>query len=87
MQELTLNQWMMVGLMVISYLFILFKTGEWITSALFRKWDKRRTLSRRQKAVNEMYDAFELDQLERGNTVRLATKGNLTIMMFREEES
>ncbi|HBZ3366651.1 TPA: DUF4752 family protein, partial [Klebsiella pneumoniae] len=40
---------------------------------------------RRQKAVNEFYDAFELNSLEPGSTVRLATKGDLTIMMFRSE--
>ncbi|MGP7382428.1 DUF4752 family protein, partial [Klebsiella pneumoniae] len=48
-------------------------------------WDKRRKESRRQKAVNEFYDAFELNSLEPGSTVRLATKGDLTIMMFRSE--
>ncbi|MCR6039910.1 DUF4752 family protein, partial [Salmonella enterica subsp. enterica] len=35
--------------------------------------------------VNEFYDAFDLSSIEPGTTVRLATKGDLTIMMFRQE--
>lgn len=42
---------------------------------------------RRQKAVNEFYDAFDLSSIEPGTTVRLATKGDLTIMMYRTEGS
>ncbi|WP_325080259.1 DUF4752 family protein [Klebsiella aerogenes] len=61
------------------------KTGEWIVKHALKQWDKRRKQSRRQKAVNEFYDAFELNNLEPGSTVRLATKDDLTIMMFRSE--
>lgn len=62
-----------------------FKTGQWITKNALRQWDKRRKESRRQKAVNEFYATFELNSLKPGSTVRLATKGDLTIMMFRSE--
>ncbi|MCX9004566.1 DUF4752 family protein [Citrobacter portucalensis] len=73
------------GLALMGWLFIMFKTGQWFISVFLKQWDKRRKLSRRQKAVNEFYDAFDLSSIEPGTTVRLATKGNLTIMMFRQE--
>lgn len=85
MTDLSFNQWMMVGIMAISYLFITVKTGQWLVSLIFKGWDKRRNQDRRQRAVNEFYDAFQLDQLKDGSTMRVAIKGNLTIMMYRTE--
>ncbi|WP_227474544.1 DUF4752 family protein [Escherichia coli] len=75
------------GLALMGWLFIMVKTGQWFISVALKQWDKRRNLSRRQKAVNEFYDAFDLSSIEPGTTVRLATKGDLTIMMFRKEAS
>ncbi|ECK2994834.1 DUF4752 family protein [Salmonella enterica] len=74
-----------VGLALMGWLFIMFKTGQWFVLVFLKQWDKRRKQSRRQKAVNEFYDAFDLSSIEPGTTVRLATKGDLTIMMFRQE--
>lgn len=74
------------GLAIIGWLYIMFKTGEWIMSHACRQWGKRRKESRRQKAINELYSAFELDSIEPNTTVRLATKGGLTIMMYRSED-
>ncbi|RRE59994.1 DUF4752 family protein [Klebsiella pneumoniae] len=72
------------GLAILGWAYIMVKTGQWITKNALRQWDKRRKESRRQKAVNEFYDAFELNSrnwLDRSP----ATKGDLTIMMFRSE--
>ncbi|EBP0973561.1 DUF4752 family protein [Salmonella enterica] len=73
------------GLALMGWLFIMFKTGQWFVSVFLKQWDKRRKQSRRQKAINEFYDAFDLSSIEPGTTVRLVTKGDLTIMMFRQE--
>ncbi|HED5888006.1 TPA: DUF4752 family protein [Salmonella enterica] len=73
------------GLALMGWLFIMFKTGQWFVSVFLKQWDKRRKQSRRQKAINEFYDAFDLSSIEPGTTVRLATTGDLTIMMFRQE--
>lgn len=73
------------GLALLGWLYIMFKTGQWILSNLLTQWDKRRKQSRQQKAVNEFYDAFDLSSMDPGTTVRLATKGDLTILMFRKE--
>lgn len=85
MKEITANIFsgMMVGLMVISYLYIASQAFKWLVTAFLKQWDKRRKDSRRQKAVNELYDAFELDKLKDGSTMRVATKGDLNIFMYR----
>ncbi|GAB5071132.1 DUF4752 family protein [Citrobacter sedlakii] len=75
------------GLALLGWLFIMFKTGQWFISIALKQWDKRRKQSRREKAINEFYDAFDLSSIEPGTTVRLATKGDLTIMMFRQESA
>ncbi|MGQ9191439.1 DUF4752 family protein [Klebsiella pneumoniae] len=75
------------GLAILGWAYIMFKTGQWITKNALRQWDKRRKQSRRQKAVNEFYEVFELNKLESGSTMRIVTKGDLTIMMFRSEEA
>lgn len=73
------------GLALLGWLYIMCKAGQWITRNVLTQWDKRRKQSRRQKAVNEFYEAFELGAMSPGDTVKIATKGDLTIMMFRKE--
>ncbi|MFU0912850.1 DUF4752 family protein [Kluyvera intermedia] len=73
------------GLAMMGWIYIMFKTGEWFISVALKQWDKRRKNSRRQKAVNEFYDVFELASLNPGDTMKITTKGDLTIMMFRKE--
>ncbi|EBQ8762760.1 DUF4752 family protein [Salmonella enterica] len=73
------------GIALAGWLYIMFKTGEWIISHAFRQWDKRRKETRQQKAINELYGAFELGAMNPGDTVKITTKGDLTIMMFRKE--
>lgn len=73
------------GLAILGWAYIMVKTGQWITKNALRQWDKRRKESRRQKAVNELYEVFELNKLESGSTMRIVTKGDLTIMMYRSE--
>lgn len=71
------------GLALLGWLFIMVKAGQWFVSIAFKSWDKRRKKSRRQKAVDELYEAFDLGSVEANTTVRLATTGGLTIMMYR----
>ncbi|MFU0912972.1 DUF4752 family protein [Kluyvera intermedia] len=73
------------GLALLGWLYIMFKTGEWIIGIVFKRWSQRKKQEKRQKAVNELYDAFNLSEIEPGGSVRLDTKGDLTILMFRKE--
>ncbi|CNL09644.1 DUF4752 family protein [Yersinia frederiksenii] len=76
--------WLIAGLSFLGYLYILFKTGEWLASIIWKQWDKRRKEERKQKAINELYDAFNLSELTDGDTMKVATKGGLIIMMIRK---
>lgn len=68
----------------IGMLYIMFKTGEWITSMVAKEWCKRRKESVKQKAVNDLYEAFELGKITPGETVKISrTKDGLVIMMYR----
>ncbi|AUO64080.1 DUF4752 domain-containing protein [Citrobacter freundii complex sp. CFNIH2] len=78
---------MNTGLAVIGWLYIMFKAGEWFISIAFKQWVSRKKQEKRQKAVNEMYDAFNLSEIEPGGSVRLETKGDLIILMFRKESA
>ncbi|HBM7344536.1 DUF4752 family protein [Klebsiella oxytoca] len=69
----------------IGMLYIFFKAGEWITYIVAKQWCKRRKESVKQKAVNDLHDAFELGKITPGETVKIATKGSLVIMMYREK--
>lgn len=84
---MTILEILNTGLALMGWLFIMVQTGKWFTSVVLKSWDKHRKSSRRQKAVDELCEAFELGEIESGTTVRLATKGSLTIMMFRSEEA
>lgn len=74
-----------IGLCFIGYLYIMFKTGQWVVSNTLKQWDKRRKDSKKQKAVNALYDAYELDKVTAGDTVKLATKSGLVIMIYRQD--
>lgn len=76
---------MNIGLCIIGYLFIMFKAVGWLVSVFLKQWEKRRKLSARQRAVNDLYDVFELDQIKYGHDMKITTKGNLVIMMYRKD--
>lgn len=73
-----------VFLAVLGYLYIISKASDWLTRIVWRKWDKRKKEERKQKAINELYDAFNLGELTESDTMKVATKNGLTIMMFRK---
>ncbi|HAG1969803.1 TPA: DUF4752 family protein [Salmonella enterica] len=73
------------GLAIMGWLFIMVCAGKWFTLTALKQWDKRRKQTRREKAVTELVDAFDLTNIESGTTVRLASKGDLVIMMYRKE--
>ncbi|AOF18400.1 DUF4752 domain-containing protein [Yersinia enterocolitica] len=79
-----MTDYLNVGLAVAGYLYIMFKTGEWLASIIWKQWYKRKKEERKQKAINELYDAFNLGELTDSGTLKAVTKNGLTIMMFRK---
>ncbi|EAM6794349.1 DUF4752 family protein [Salmonella enterica] len=76
-----------VGLSLLGYAYIMFKTFQWILTNALKQWDKRRKVSAKQKAVDALYEAYELDKVSEGDTVKVATKEGLVIMICRYEKT
>lgn len=72
---------------LIGWAYIMFKAGGWVGETFAKQWCKRRKDSAKQKAVNELYDAYQLGDIEEGAVVKIALKGGLTIMMYRAEKT
>ncbi|EBW9943416.1 DUF4752 domain-containing protein, partial [Salmonella enterica subsp. enterica serovar Give] len=70
-----------------GWFYIMFSAGRWAASVFLKQWEKRRKQERRQKVLNEFYDAFDLSSIESGTTARVAAKGDLMIVMFRQEKA
>ncbi|EPH6014698.1 TPA: DUF4752 family protein [Yersinia enterocolitica] len=73
-----------VFLAVLGYLYIISKASYWLTRIIWKQWDKRKKEERKQKPINELYDAFNLGELTDSDTMKAVTKNGLTIMMFRK---
>lgn len=79
-----MTDYLNVGLAVAGYLYIISKTVDWLARIIWKQWDKRKKEERKQKAINELHDAFNLGELTENDTMKVATKNGLTIMMFRK---
>jgi hypothetical protein len=84
---MTVDTVLNTGLALFGYFYIMFSAGKWAATVFLKQWKKRRKQELRQKALEAFYDAFELYSIEPGTTVRVATKGDLMIMMFRQEKA
>lgn len=85
--QLTIETALNVGLALLGYFYIVFCSGRWLSLLFLKKWNKRRKQDERQKALEAFYDAFELSRIEPGTTAKIATKGDLMIVMFRQERA
>ena len=84
---ITIDTLLNSGLALLGWLYIMFSAGKWAASVFLKQWGKRRKQEKRQKALEAFYDAFELSRIEPGTTARIATKGDLMIVMFRQEKA
>ncbi|HCS7033655.1 TPA: DUF4752 family protein [Escherichia albertii] len=84
---ITIDTLLNTGLALLGWLYIMSRTWRWLGSIFLKQWKKRRKRELRQKALEAFYDAFELSRIEPGTTARIATKGDLMIVMFRQERA
>ncbi|EBE6030666.1 DUF4752 family protein [Salmonella enterica] len=84
---ITIDTALNTGLALLGWFYIMFSAGRWAASVFLKQWEKRRKQERRQKVLNEFYDAFDLSSIESGTTARVAAKGDLMIVMFRQEKA
>lgn len=84
---ITIDTLLNTGLALLGWFFIMFSAGKWAASVFLKQWGKRRKQEKRQKALEAFYDAYELGSIEPGTTARIAAKGDLMIVMFRQEKT
>ncbi|EEW2079027.1 DUF4752 family protein [Escherichia coli] len=84
---MTVDTVLNTGLALFGYFYIMFSAGKWAATVFLKQWGKRRKQEKRQKALEAFYDAFELSRIEPGTTAKIATKGDLMIVMFRQERA
>ncbi|HAH1190687.1 TPA: DUF4752 family protein [Escherichia coli] len=84
---ITIDTLLNSGLALLGWLYIMSRTWRWLGSIFLKQWKKRRKQELRQKALEAFYDAFELSRIEPGTTARIAAKGDLMIVMFRQEKT
>lgn len=84
---ITIDTALNTGLALLGWFYIMFSAGRWAASVFLKQWEKRRKQERRQKVLNEFYDAFDLSSIELGTTARVAAKGDLMIVVFKQEKA
>ncbi|MFP1868654.1 DUF4752 family protein [Lonsdalea quercina] len=72
-----------IGLAIFGYLFIMYKAWQWLFHLAFHAYDKAQKKSRIEKAVDDLYDALELDKINYSQTVKVTAKGGVVFMMYR----
>ncbi|MFZ4835916.1 DUF4752 family protein [Rouxiella sp. Mn2063] len=80
-----ISAYAIVALTALGWIYVMTKTGEWLMSIFLKQWTNRRKESRQQKAINELYDAYNLEELKDGSTLKIATRSGLKIFMFRDK--
>ncbi|MBB7763641.1 DUF4752 family protein [Escherichia coli] len=73
------------GLALLGWFYIMFSAGKWATSVFLKQWEKHRNQEWRQKAMNEFFGAFNIDNLESGEPARVITRGDIVILVYRSE--
>lgn len=75
-----------IGLMAVGYFWIIAKSVEWFLNLIFRKAFKRKEKDRKQAAINDLHDAYELGDMKPGDDLKITTKGGLVVFMYRRPE-
>ncbi|HAY9259522.1 TPA: DUF4752 family protein [Shigella sonnei] len=84
---MTVDTLLNTGMAMLGYFYIMSRAWLWLGSIFLKQWKKRRKQELRQKVLEAFYDEFELSRIEPGTTARIATKGDLMIVMFRQERA
>jgi formate-dependent nitrite reductase membrane component NrfD len=84
MKDFSFTDWMVFGLMAISYLFIVVKAGEWFVGILLNscnRWVKRK--NKQQLAIEDLLEAFPVEADEAMN---ITTNGGYRVRITKEKE-
>ena len=84
--QLTIETALNVGLALLGYFYIVFCSGRWLSLLFLKKWNKRRKQEQRQKAMDAFFEAFGIDSMELGDPARVISRGDVVILVYRNEE-
>lgn len=85
MHQFSFIDWAIMGLIALSYVFIIVKSIEWLLGVLLRKWLRRRRQPVQDKAMSEFCDAFDIDEMPPGTQKLLTTKGDIVVYVIKRE--
>lgn len=71
-----------VGLSLAGWFFIMLKTGEFFIGLVLSQLVKRRKRTRREKALEEFYDAYELGNITPGTATMIPMTGKLEVTVI-----
>lgn len=77
-------KWIVATLSMMGYVWIVTQAFCWFVSLIFSKLFKRKSKEQKQAAIDELYDAFELGEVKDNQTIKVATKGGLVVMIYRQ---
>ncbi|QKJ47982.1 DUF4752 family protein [Proteus vulgaris] len=77
-------RWIVGTLSIMGYVWIVTHAFCWFVSLIFSELFKRKSKERKQAAIDELYDAFELGEVKDNQTIKVATKGGLVVMIYRQ---
>lgn len=77
-------KWIVATLSMMGYVWIVTQAFCWLVRLIFSKLFKRKSKERKKAAIDELYDAFELGEIKDNQTIKVATKGGLVVMIYRQ---
>lgn len=79
--------WLMLAQLSLIWLYIAFKSGRWLSLFLLRRgwrwWNRK---DGKSLAIDSLYDAFDLEKLQPGESLIARTEKGLTIQIYRPKE-
>lgn len=76
-----------VGLALAGWFFIIIKTAEFFICLALRQRERLRQKTRRQKAVEELYEAYELDKIIPGTAAMIPVDGELEVTIVVQRKN
>jgi hypothetical protein len=78
--------WTMLIQLLLIWLYMAFKAGQWVTHLAMRKgwrWLNRKDV--KMIAIDAIYEAFNVDKIEPGESIIAKTESGLIIQILREK--
>lgn len=78
---MSVSEIMTVGICGMGYVYIAFKSFDWLASTFAKQLVKLRRETREQKAVNEILEVYGVENLSGDESLTITTRAGMTITM------